>query len=68
MNLRRPEFINLLGRVAAAWPLAGSVAAAWPLAAHAQPTQEMTAGPKIEMVRVKHIDPAAPRPSLPIKR
>jgi hypothetical protein len=47
--------------------LFGSVAAAWPLVAHAQsttqPTQATTANlPKIEVVRVKPIDPEAPRP------
>jgi hypothetical protein len=47
--------------------LFGSVAAAWSLVAHAQsmtqPTQATTANlPKIEVVRVKPIDPEAPKP------
>jgi hypothetical protein len=46
--------------------LFGSVAAAWPLAAYAQTTQTTQATrenvPKIEVVRVKPIDPAAPEP------
>ena len=51
MRTKRHEFISVLS----------SVAAVWPLAVHAQPAQEMTATPKIEMVRVKRIDPAAPK-------
>ena len=54
MRLKRHEFINLLS----------SVAAAWPLAVHAQPAQEITATPKIEIVRVKSIDPAPKIPFL----
>jgi hypothetical protein len=45
--------------------LFGSVAA-WPIAAHAQSTAQPTTAtsPKIEMVRVKPIDPAATKPRL----
>jgi hypothetical protein len=45
--------------------LFGSMAAAWPLAAYAQSTTHTTQAtrasvPKIEVVRVRSIDPAAP--------
>jgi hypothetical protein len=45
--------------------LFGSVAA-WPVATHAQLTTQPTTAnsPKVEMVRVKPIDPATPKPRL----
>ena len=52
--------------------LFSSVAAAWPLAAQTQsmtqPTPATTANlPKIEVVRVKPIDPAAPKPRFQLR-
>ena len=58
MNMGRHQFIWLFGSVAAAWP--SVVQTQQP--AIMQPTQAMTANlPKIEVMRVKRIDPAAPR-------
>ena len=51
MRPRRHKFIGVLS----------SVAAAWPLAVHAQTAQEKPSTPKIEMVRVKNVDPAVPK-------
>jgi hypothetical protein len=50
----------------AIWVL-GSMAAAWPFAAHAQPTTQSaqaaaTNPPRIEVVRVKLLDPNGPNP------
>ena len=55
--IRRREFATLVG----------GAAVAWPLATHAQSTTQPTQAtipnlPQIEMVRVKPIDPAAPKP------
>jgi hypothetical protein len=51
--MRRRAFICLFGSVAAVWPLATQAQSTM------QPTQSMTSSePKIEMVRVKRIDPA----------
>ena len=55
---RRHQFIWLLGSVVAAWPFVAQTQQP----AMMQPTQATTANlPQIEVVRVKRIDPAAPR-------
>jgi hypothetical protein len=58
LNIRRHQFIWLLGSVVAAWPFVAQTQQP----AMMQPIQATTANlPQIEVVRVKRIDPAAPR-------
>jgi hypothetical protein len=58
LNIRRHKFIWLLGSMTAAWPFVAQTQQP----AMMQQTQAMTANlPQIEVVRVKRIDPAAPR-------
>jgi hypothetical protein len=54
--MRRRVIISLFGSVAAAWPVAAQMQST------TQPTQAIPADlPQIEVVRVKRIDPAAPK-------